>query len=127
MNSIFFLIPLFLLASPHQVKANPEPWIGGFNCFGDSECNTGWNAGVQAAVTDWHSGIYNKDSLNSGDYNYWGSYSNAKCHAFLHGYIYEWTQLWLKEHKMTKTPDNGTAAINDYNDTARSTIHQQKV
>ena len=92
---------------PYQVKAG---WVGGFNCFGEPQCEAGWGAGLGAAVTDWHGGLY-AHILNSGDYNCWQTYSDAKCHGFIHGYIYEWTQLWLHEHNMTKTPTTTTGAI----------------
>jgi hypothetical protein len=110
-STIFFLLAisssLFLMIIPYQVKAG---WVGGFNCFGEPQCEAGWGAGLGAAVTDWHGGLY-AHILNSGDYNCWQTYSDAKCHGFIHGYIYEWTQLWLHEHNMTKTPTTTTGAI----------------
>jgi hypothetical protein len=57
-------VPLVLLAIPyHEAKAN---WIGGFNCFGETDCTNGWNAGISQAQTDWNSGLYSH-SLNGGN------------------------------------------------------------
>lgn len=123
---IFFLVliaPLFLSLSttttiPHHQQEVKAGWIGGFNCFNEPECVSGWDAGLVAAVTDWNGGLYTH-SLNSGDYNCWATYSDAKCHGFLHAFIYEWTQLWFHEHKqnMTRTDDaaNNTNTTNNNN------------
>jgi hypothetical protein len=124
MKPIFFLaaIPLLLLVILHQqVKAN---WVGGFNCFGEPQCVAGWSVGLGAAVTDWHSGLYTH-SLNSGDYNCWADYTDAKCHGFIHAYIYEWTQLWLHEHNMTRTDAGNNTTNSDSGNNTRWTIHTQ--
>jgi hypothetical protein len=89
------VVPLVLLAIPyHEAKAN---WIGGFNCFGETDCTIGWNAGISQAQTDWDSGLYSH-SLNGGNFDCPGESTIAECHGFVHGYIYEWGQLWQQYH-----------------------------
>ena len=104
-------MPFVLLASgvamlglglPHEAKAN---WIGGFNCFDEPDCVNGWNAGVAQAPVDWNSGLYSH-SLNGGDLNCWANYTTAECHGFIHGYIYEWSELW-QQHHIGGSEDNG--------------------
>jgi hypothetical protein len=88
---LVLVAPLVFLAIPyHEAKAN---WIGGFNCFGETYCVNGWNTGISQAQTDWDSGLYSH-SLNGGNYDCSTDDTIAECHGFIHGYIYEWGQLW---------------------------------
>jgi hypothetical protein len=88
-------VPLVFLAIPyHAAKAS---WIGGFNCFGETDCVNGWNTAISQAQTDWDSGLYSH-SLSGGNFDCPGDSTTAECHGFVHGYIYEWTQLWQQYH-----------------------------
>jgi hypothetical protein len=77
-------------------------WIGGFNCFGENDCVNGWNNGTSLAETDWNSGIYTHN-LNGGNFSCLPNFTQSECHGYIHGYIYEWGQLWLQEHNVTSS------------------------
>src|SRR5262249_30231589 len=97
-----------------------------FNCFGEPQCEAGRGAGLGAAVTDWHGGLY-AYILNSGDYNCWKTYSDPKHHRLIHGYIYKWTQLWVHEHNMTKNNNNHNRSNYEQNYTTRATTHTIRI
>jgi hypothetical protein len=66
LRSLLFLLAVpLLLIGVHTVKAN---WIGGFNCFNESQCVNGWNNGTSYAVNDWNGGVY-AHNLNGGNIN----------------------------------------------------------
>jgi hypothetical protein len=48
------LLTIIMLTS-QSASAN---MIGGFDCFGESECVSGWNDALSQAQTDWNSGQY---------------------------------------------------------------------
>jgi hypothetical protein len=49
---ILVLLAIIILTS-QSASAN---WIGGFNCFGEPRCVSGWNHAINQAQTDWNSG-----------------------------------------------------------------------
>jgi hypothetical protein len=53
---ILALVAIIML-TPQSASAN---WIGGFNCFREPRCVSGWNHAIIQAQTDWNSGQYTK-------------------------------------------------------------------
>jgi hypothetical protein len=86
-----------------KAKLEYVNWIGGFNCFNESQCVNGWNNGTSYAVNDWNGGVY-AHNLNGGNINCLNGESLLECHGYIHGYVYEWDKLWLQEHNMTSSP-----------------------
>jgi hypothetical protein len=77
-------------------------WIGGFNCFNESQCVNGWNNGTSYAAQDWNGGVY-AHNLNGGNINCLNNMTLLECHGYIHGYVYEWDTLWQQEHNMTSS------------------------
>jgi hypothetical protein len=94
MNSLVALwLPALLaiiMLTPQSVSAN---WIGGFNCFGEPRCVSGWNHAIIQAQTDWNSGQYTKIP-NGGNPDCFVAHTQAYCNGYADGYTYEWNILY---------------------------------
>jgi hypothetical protein len=102
MNSLVALGLLALLAiimlTPQSASANN---IGGFDCFGQSNCVAGWNDAIGKATSDWNSG-------HGYDYYvyHWADYcmpyhSYSYCDGYWHSYNYEWNQLAQEQNQQS--------------------------
>jgi hypothetical protein len=78
------LLAIIILTS-QSASAN---WIGGFNCFGEPRCVSGWNHAIIHAQTDWNSGQYTK-ILNGGNPDCFVAHTQAYCNGYTEGYTYE--------------------------------------
>ena len=67
--------------------------IGGFDCFGESRCVSGWNHAISQAQTDWNSGQYTKEQ-NGGNPDCFTGHTQAYCNGYTKGYTYEWNTLY---------------------------------
>lgn len=81
------LLAIIILTS-QSASAN---WIGGFNCFGEPRCVSGWNHAIIHAQTDWNSGQYTK-MPNGGNPDCFVGHTQAYCN----GYTYEWNTLYQR-------------------------------
>src|SRR5215469_10649761 len=68
-------------------------WIGGFNCFGEPRCVSGWNHAIIQAQTDWNSGQYT-EIPNGGNSDCFIGHTQAYCNGYTEGYTYEWNTLY---------------------------------
>ena len=82
------LLVIIILTS-QSASAN---WIGGFNCFGEPRCVSGWNHAIIQAQTDWNSGQYTKIP-NGGNPDCFVGHTQAYCNGYTKGYTYEWNTL----------------------------------
>jgi hypothetical protein len=103
MNSLAALgIPALLaiiMLTPQSASAN---WIGGFNCFGERRCVSGWNHAINQAQTDWNSGQYTKIP-NGGNPDCFIGHTQAYCNGYTKGYTYEWNTLYQWQQSQTTT------------------------
>ncbi len=83
-------LSVIVILIPQSVSANN---IGGFNCYGQTDCVNGWNIAIGQATQDYN--------FNDG-YNYyvyhWQQYclpyhSYDYCSGYWHSYNYEWNNI----------------------------------
>jgi hypothetical protein len=92
------LLAIIILTSQYAY-AN---WIGGFNCFGEPRCVSGWNHAIIQAQTDWNSGQYTKIQ-NGGNPECFVGHTQAYCNGYINGYTYEWNTLYQWQQTPTGT------------------------
>jgi hypothetical protein len=80
--------------------------IGGFDCFGESECVSGWNDALSQAQTDWNSGQYTQIQ-NGGNPDCFTGHTQAYCNGYTKGYTYEWNTLY-QSSQPTPSPSQPT-------------------
>ncbi|MGC1927822.1 MAG: tetratricopeptide repeat protein, partial [Candidatus Nitrosopolaris sp.] len=90
------LLAIIILTSQYAY-AN---WIGGFNCFGEPRCVSGWNHAIIQAQTDWNSGQYTKIP-NGGNPECFVEHTQAYCNGYAEGYAYEWNTLYQGQQTPT--------------------------
>jgi hypothetical protein len=75
--------------------------IGGFNCFGESRCVSGWNHAISQVQTDWNSGQYTQIQ-NGGNPDCFTGHTQAYCNGYTKGYTYEWNTLYQRQSSQPK-------------------------
>jgi tetratricopeptide (TPR) repeat protein len=86
-------IPALLVTIVLTSQSASANWIGGFNCFGEPRCVSGWNHAIIQAQTDWNSGQYTKIPNGGNPYCFVG-HTQAYCNGYTKGYTYEWNTLY---------------------------------
>ena len=114
MNSLATLgisaLLVIVILTPQSASANN---IGGFDCYGQTDCVNGWNTAIGQATQDYN---YNHD------YNYyvyhWQQYclpyhSFDYCSGYWHSYNYEWNNIAQQQNQQSSQQSN--QQINIYN------------
>ena len=100
-TAIALAIPVALavvLLTSQSASAN---MIGGFDCFGESGCVSGWDHAISQAQTDWNSGQYTQIQ-NGGNPDCFTGHTQASCNGYTKAYTYEWNKLYqLSQPKPT--------------------------
>jgi hypothetical protein len=98
------LLALIMLTSQSAYANN----IGGFDCYGEWRCASGWNHAIIQAQTDWDSGQYTKIP-NGGNPDCFEGHTEAYCNGYTEGYTYEWNALYQWQQSQIPTgPDLGS-------------------
>lgn len=77
--------------------------IGGFDCYGESECVNGWNDATSQAQTDWNSGQYTQIQNGGNPGCFTGQHTPAFCNGYTKGYTYEWNTLYNQSQQSQPT------------------------
>jgi hypothetical protein len=101
------LLAIMMLTSQSASANN----IGGFDCFGQSNCVAGWNDAIGKATSDWNSG-------HGYDYYvyHWQDYcmpyhSFSYCDGYWHSYNYEWNQIAQEQNQQSNQQSSQTINI----------------
>jgi len=108
---------LIIILTSQSASAN---WIGGFNCFEEPRCVSGWNHAIIQAQADWNSGQYTKIQ-NGGNPDCFVAHTQAYCNGYIKGYTYEWNTLY-RWQQIPTVPSLGSQQFCAFSGTATGTF-----
>jgi hypothetical protein len=85
-----------------EIQSASANMIGGFDCYGEWRCVSGWNHAISQAQTDWNSQAF---TVDSGGNNACYGHTNAYCNGYQAGYNYQWS-TWAYDYHHGLYPFN---------------------